>query len=96
MDRLKLPEKNCPKCKGPIHWTVVRDSFGSPSVNGSCNKCMFMFREREAPQITEGMSLEYNGKIKGTPIKNIGALDKRITSLPCDVQLGILRQRQHK
>lgn len=89
-DRLKLPEKECPECHGEISWIIVRDEWGSPQANGHCGKCSLVFRNREAPEITEGMELEHSGSTKGIP-----AMDERITRLPCDVQLGILRERQH-
>ncbi len=84
------PEKKCPECKGPISWITVRDDFGSPRANGLCSKCNIVFRGREAPEITKGMKLEKSGATQG-----IHCMDKRITSLPCDVQIGILRQRMH-
>lgn len=90
----KLPEKECPECKGEINWKISHESLGSPKANGLCKKCNIIFWNREPPEITEGKKLERKGKIKGTLIKNIPALDDRITSLPSNVQLGILRERQ--
>ncbi len=94
MEKQRLPEKECPECKGKIEWKVVRSNLGSPQYNGHCSKCAIVFRDREAPQITEGKKLEREGEIKGKPINKMTALDRRITRLPCDVQIGILRERQ--
>jgi hypothetical protein len=88
------PEKHCPECKGPINWKVVRNTFGSPVVNGLCTKCNIIFRRREAPHVTEGKNLERDGTLNGTPVSEIDCMDRRITSLPIDVQIGILRERQ--
>jgi len=90
------PEKECPECKGPISWKIVRDSFGTARTNGLCRNCNIVFRGREAPEIRRGINMERHGKdVDGTPYKDMYAMDKRITRLPCDVQIGILRARQH-
>ena len=89
------PEKNCPKCDSKIDWKVVLEGdFGNPIYNGLCKKCCIVFRKREAPEITEGMALERDGKINGVSVKKIAAMDERITGLSCHVQIGILRERQ--
>lgn len=95
-DKLPSPEKECPECGGKISWKSFVTIFGSPFVNGLCSKCNIIFRNRQDPQVTEGENLELEGEIGGVKIKDIPAMDKRITSLPCNVQIGILRQRQHK
>lgn len=85
-----MPEKECPECGGKLTWKLVRNSWGSPQVNGLCSKCNIVLRGRKAPGISKGERLEREGVTSG-----ISCLDKRITNLPCDVQIGILRQRQH-
>ncbi len=85
---MKSPEKRCPLCKGKLSWITVR-RLGAPSANGICPKCNIVLRGREAPEITRGKALE-KGEMKG-----VHCMDKRITRLPCDVQIGILRQRMH-
>jgi len=84
------PEKKCPKCDGPLSWKIVRNKWGAPTVNGLCSKCNIILRGREAPEITKGLKLEKSGVLKG-----VHCMDKHITSLPCDVQIGVLRQRMH-
>ena len=91
---MKKPEKKCPECKGPMEWKVVHSLLGAPSTTVFCSKCNLVGTGREAPQVAEGKELERSGKINGKPIKDMAAMDKRITRLPCDVQIGILRERQ--
>ena len=88
------PEKKCPKCKGPIDWKIHHNEWGAPTASGWCKKCNYFFKGREAPEVAKGKRLERNGEIDGVPIKDIYCMDKRISSLPCDVQIGILRERQ--
>ncbi len=83
------PEQHCPECGGPVSWKVIHSSWGAPLYNGLCGKCNTILRGRETPEITKGKELE-KGEMKGVP-----CMDKRITALPCDVQIGILRQRMH-
>ena len=90
-----LPEKQCPACNGLIHWKVIRDELGSPLYNGLCCDCGAIMRNREAPDVTQGKNLEKYGHIGRILVKDLHALDKRITKFPLDVQIGILRQRQH-
>ena len=82
-------EKVCPRCKGAIDWKIVYGSFGAPQANGLCTTCNVVFRNREAPEVSRGRALEL-GELAG-----VDAMDARILSLPGNVQLGILRQRQH-
>ena len=91
MRQQKLPEKKCPVCGGKIDWKVIHNKLGAPSYNGLCenHKCNAIIKGRETPEITRGKELE-RGELKG-----VHCMDKRITSLPCDVQIGILRQRMH-
>jgi hypothetical protein len=89
------PEKECPECKGEISWKIVRNDYGAPFANGLCSNCNIVFRGREAPEIRQGMNLEKHGEVDGVPIKDMHCMDKRITKLSCDTQIGILRQRQH-
>lgn len=89
------PEKCCPECKGEITWKVVRAALGAPAYNGLCKKCNIVLRGRETPSISKGKELEKNGRIGTKLVKNLDAMDKRILRLPGDVQLGILRQREH-
>ena len=84
------PEEECPEGNEEISWKIVRGAWGSPFANGLCSNCNIVFRGRESPEITRGMTLEKTGATQG-----IHCMDKRITSLPCDVQIGILRQRMH-
>lgn len=94
--RQEQPETECPKCSGPIDWKVVRDALGSPMYNGLCRKCNIVMRNREAPDITRGKTLEKSGEVGGIPVEDLGALDRRFTRLPGNVQLGILRRRQRR
>ncbi len=89
MGKQKLPEKECPECKGKLDWKLIVGKWGSPQVNGLCKKCNLVCMNREPPDITKGKKLEKSGVTK-----NIPAMDKRITSLPVYVQIGILRERQ--
>ncbi len=85
-------ETECPECGGYLSWMVVHE-LGAPMYNGLCGKCNIILRWREAPEISRGKALEKYGEIDGTPVKDMKAMDKRITRLPCDVQIGILRER---
>lgn len=89
MKEQKLPEKECPECKGKLEWKLVRNNWGGPGYNGLCKKCNLVIFDREVPEITKGKAMERNGETK-----DIHAMDERITDLPVDVQLGILRERQ--
>ncbi len=89
MDKQLMPERQCPECKGPLSWKTVRNGLGAPTANSFCPKCNIVLRKREAPEITRGKQLERR------EMKGIHCMDKRITRLPCDVQIGILRQRMH-
>ena len=84
---MKKPEKCCPECKGEINWKVVW-KLGAPQYNGLCKKCNIVFRKRETPEVTRGKQLE-RGELNG-----VDCMDKRITSLSLQTQLGILRERQ--
>lgn len=84
-----ISEKECPECGKKLDWKLVHNGWGSPQVNGLCINCNIVFRGREAPEITKGKQLERDGETRG-----VNCMDKRITCLPCDVQIGILRQRQ--
>lgn len=88
---MNKPEKKCPLCGGKINWKVVHDCWGVPAYNGLClnPKCNAVMRGRETPEVTRGKKLE-RGELKG-----VDCMDKRITSLSCDTQIGILRQRMH-
>ncbi len=88
-------ETECPECGRSIDWKVIYE-LGSPQYNGLCRNCNIVLRGREAPDITRGKSLEESGEIGGTPVKDMEVMDKRITSLPCDVQIGILRERHRR
>lgn len=85
---MKKPEKYCPKCKGQINWKVIWNDLGAPQYNGICKKCNIVLRGRETPEVTYGKELE-RGILKG-----VHCLDRRITSLSIQTQLGILRERQ--
>lgn len=86
---MRKPEKKCPNCDSKdIDWKIVRDELGTPSYNGLCKNCNAIMRGREPPEITRGRKLE-KGELKG-----VYCMDKRITSLSCNTQIGILRERQ--
>ena len=80
-------EENCPECGGRIHWRTIHH-IGAPIYNGHCPKCNIVFRNRETPQIAKG-------KRMAKDLIGVHCMDKRITSQPCDVQIGILRAKQH-
>jgi hypothetical protein len=82
------PEEQCPKCKSKIDWKVVWSELGAPAYNGICKKCNIILTGRETPEVTRGKELERG------ELKNVSCLDRRITSLSTQAQLGILRQRQ--
>jgi len=86
---MKKPEKCCPECKGEINWKVVWNGVGAPQYNGLCKKCNIVLRKRETPEVTRGKQLE-RGELNG-----VDCMDKRITSLSLQTQLGILRERQN-
>jgi len=83
-----IPEEYCPECKRKISWKTIHNNFGAPQANGLCMNCNVVFLNREAPDVTRGKNLEKTGITI-----NLYCLDERITSLPCDVQIGIFRQR---
>jgi len=85
---MKKPEVCCPECEGRIDWRVVWNKLGAPQYNGLCKKCNAVFRGRETPEVTRGKELE-RGELKG-----VDCMDRRITSLSVQTQLGILRERQ--
>jgi len=87
---MRKPEKKCPVCGSKISWKTVHGELGQPSYNGLCTKpgCNILLMDRETPQLTRGRNLERR------ELKGIDCMDKRITSLSCDVQIGILRERQ--
>lgn len=87
-------EKECPECHGPIDWKLIYGDMGSPCMNGLCKHCNIILRNREPPDVTEGKRLEREGEIDGAPVKDMDAMDKRITRLSVPMQLGILRERQ--
>lgn len=84
---MRLPEKHCPECGRLIDWKVFH-KMGAPTSSGFCKKCCIVFKNREAPEITEGKKLEKSGITKDKSWKEIA-------HYPCDVQIGILRKRQH-
>ena len=43
---------------------------------------------RETPELTRGRNLERG------ELKDVDCMDKRVTSLSCDTQIGLLRERQ--
>ena len=89
MSRGKLPTK-CPGC-GSSSIKLSTGTLGDATKSGwSCSECnAFSFKEHDHPQITIGkrMSKNYDG---------VSAMDKSITHLPCNVQLGILRDRHRR
>lgn len=87
---MRRPEENCPVCGSRISWKTVHGELGQPTYNGLCTRpgCNTLFIGRETPQLTRGRNLE-RGEFKG-----VDCMDRRITSLPCDAQIGLLRERQ--
>ena len=86
---MNKPEKVCPSCGGRVHWKTVIYASGAPIYNGLCinKKCNAVIKGREHPEITKGKNM-------AKELKGVDCMDKRITSLPCNVQIGILRERQ--
>ena len=82
------PEKKCPKCKDPINWKVVHSDLGAPIYNGLCVRCNIVFKGRETPELAKGKELERSGATQNKTWKEIARY-------PCDVQIGILRERQN-
>lgn len=85
---MQKPEKECPDCGGRIQWKTIHGAFGKPLYNGLCPKCNIVIKGRETPQLAKGRNMAKD-------LIGVGAMDKRITSQPCDVQIGILRELQH-
>ena len=87
--KMRKPEKKCPNCGSKrINWKVVRDGLGNPFYNGLCLACNAVMKGREPPEVTRGRNLERG------ELKDVSCMSKRITSLSCDTQIGILRERQ--
>ena len=89
MSRGPLPSL-CPACQSRI--SISRGTSGYGTKRGwSCmnNKCnAFGFSEYDHPDMTEGKRI-------AKEFKGIHPLDERLTSLSCNMQLGILRTLQH-
>jgi len=84
---MKKPESKCPECGNKINWEIITGALGAPQANGICTNCNIVFRGREAPEIAKGKKMAKD-------LEGISCLDKRITRLSCNAQLGILRARQ--
>lgn len=85
---MQEPEKECPECGGRLTWKVVREPFGKSGYNGLCSKCNIVLRGRETPDLRKGRKM-------AETLSGIHVMDKKITRHNADVQLGILRARQH-
>lgn len=80
-----LPKK-CPACGGKI--SMGRATSFSGQVGWRCTQCnAFSFQRHEHPEITRG-------KAMARDLEGVHYMDKQITRLPCNVQIGILRARQ--
>ena len=78
---------SCPACGGRIRISGGCDD-GARS-GWSCSVCMaFSFAQHDSPEITRGKKLKKE-------LEGVHFMDKAITSLPANVQIGILRARQH-
>lgn len=80
-----LPKK-CPKCGAGIVLSRSSGPYGD-SKGWSCAKGCGAFGgcDYEHPDITKGRNMAKD-------FKEVPAFDERLTSLSCNVQLGILRQ----
>ncbi len=88
-------ESKCPNCGSTnLIWTKVRGDFGAAADNGHCLSCNAVLRGRECAEVSLGKHLEKDGYVEGVAYKDIYCLDKRITRLSGDTQLGLLRQRK--
>jgi len=87
MNKDKLPDK-CAACGAEIEIAVNCDDQNK--AGWSCTKCnAFGFADYDHPEITQGIEM-------AAQFKGVHCMDKRITSLPGRVQLGILRRLQSK
>lgn len=86
-NRGKLPSK-CPGCGAKISW--ISGCSDSTKAGWNCTKCnAFSFAEHEHPEISGGIKMS-------SDFDDVGAMDKSITHLPCNVQIGILRGRHQR
>ena len=84
LDRGEMPTK-CPACGGRIRMSRGK----SMKVGWNCTNCSaFSFAEHDHPDITKGKKMA--PQFKGVPV-----MDRRMTSLPTNTQIGILRVLQH-
>ena len=83
---MEKPETKCPECNGSISWITIHGGLGQPLYNGICHKCNIVLRGRETPELRRGRLMEKE-------LRGVFVMDERITSLPTDVQIGILRER---
>ena len=83
----EVPDK-CPACGGKIKFSSSTDD--TTKSGWSCSSCnAFSFAVHDNPEITKG-------KRMSSRFDKVHCMDKSITKLPCDVQIGILRERQRK
>ena len=84
--------KKCPQCKNKMGWQegLLRDGWRDMTKGRYyCTPCRLVGPMKDSKLIIEG-------KRKSKIYDGISAMDKRITSLPGVVQIGILRERQHR
>jgi len=77
----------CPACGGRIRISGGCDN--STRAGWSCSVCnAFSFADHDSAQITTGKKMKKE-------LDGVHFMDKSITSLPTNVQIGILRARMH-
>ena len=79
----------CPNCNGEI--SLGKGNAYGTKIGWSCAAgCgAFSFCEIEHPDVTKGREI-------ASDFKNIHCLDRRVTTLPGLVQIGILRENQRE
>jgi len=83
----------CPECGKPMSWTEgllwggARD--GAMGRYG-CMPCRLFKKPGESRAMQRGRELANSDEFIG-----VYAMDKKITSLSCNTQIGLLRERQH-
>lgn len=87
-----MSESNlCPECEKPMRWQEGLLNEGSRDGTVGryyCPDCHLNMRQTESKAIRKGKALAHE-------LEGVATMDKRITRLPGDVQIGVLRARQH-
>ena len=87
-----MTNKVCPDCKKPMKWQEgLLDSSGARDMSVGryyCPGCNLFAKQTESRGLRKGRKL-------AASLKDVPAMDKRITKHSCGVQIGILRARQH-